>query len=369
MNRLRKYVKPFLILLAIWTVVGLMFAGASFLSAMTENRQQGTSAVLLMSLLRSYIWGIFSPVIYIVAKRFPVTVRTKRYKNIGINAVTGLAVSAVYAGGLVAFAWSMVSEPSPQSATYAVILQRWSVSAIYTLFSLYTPTFFSILAILILKDYRNEEAKNVSLQAELSNAQLNALKMQLHPHFLFNSLHSISSLILLDPKRANEMVALLGDFLRQTLEHSNDQIVTLSEELEFLRPYLEIEKTRFEDRLTVEINIEPETLDALVPHLIVQPILENAVKHGISPFAEEGRIEILSSRTDGRLILCIKNSRNTEAAGTETNGRGIGLANVRTRLESIYGNAASLSIEDEKDEDYKVEMSFPFLTTREGAES
>src|SRR5947199_9074632 len=116
--------------------------------------------------------------------------------------------------------------------------------------------------------------------------------MQLHPHFLFNTLHSISSLVLEDPPKANSMIARLGDFLRLTLDHSNQQVVTLKEETEFVRCYLEIEQVRFGDRLTVAFKIEPATVGAEVPHLILQPLVENAIQHAIAPHATPGRIEI-----------------------------------------------------------------------------
>lgn len=341
-----------------------MFGGASYLSSITENRPQtGMRYILIASLLRSYVWGILSPLMYYIAKRLPIVSQEHRLRNISVNFVFGILVSLIYALLLVSFAWTTGQEAS-QPAPINIFFQRLFISLLYTVLSLYIPTFVTIVALLVFRDYRDEEAKNASLRAELSNAQLNALKMQLHPHFLFNSLHSISSLILIDPRRANEMVALLGDFLRQTLEHSNDQIVPLSEDLEFLKTYLEIEKTRFEDRLSVDFSIPAETLNAQVPHLIVQPILENAIKHGIAPFADSGTISIASERVGGRLILSVENSRciSTGVGRSKAkDGNGIGIANVRTRLDNLYGEHGQLTIYDENGNRFRAEIAIPFL--------
>lgn len=236
------------------------------------------------------------------------------------------------------------------------------ISAFYTIFSLYLPTFFTVQPVLFFSNYRAEEAKVSQLRAELANAQLSALKMQLQPYFLFNSLHSISSLTLLGPNRANKMVALLGDFLRKTLEYSGDQIVTLSEELEFLNCYLETEKTRFEDRPSVDFHLEPGTLNAEVPHLIMQPLVENAVKHGISPYSGSGHIEISARKIGRSLLLSVKNTgpdRSESVNRVESSESGFGLASVEARLESVYGLDAGLEIYNLAEEGFRAEITMP----------
>jgi LytS/YehU family sensor histidine kinase len=132
--------------------------------------------------------------------------------------------------------------------------------------------------------------------------------MQLHPHFLFNTLHSISSLVLEDPAKANSMIAQLGDFLRLTLENSNQQMVSLKEETEFLRCYLEIEQVRFGDRLTVALELEPQTLSVQVPHLILQPVVENAIQHAIAPRATRGQINIEAKRLNNLVRLEVRDN-------------------------------------------------------------
>lgn len=362
-ERLGKYKRPALVLFAIWTSVGLIFGGVAFLAAVVENRPGNHAVAVVSSLLSTYAWGALSPLIYVVARRYPIRPESIDRRNLAVNASLGLGVSLTYGLVLLAFSWYMNPASFQNVTSPLAIVQRLMLSSLYTFFSFYASTFFTIQAVLFFRNYREEEAKNASLRAELSDARLSALKMQLHPHFLFNSLHSISSLILLDPRRANTMVSLLGDFLRQTLEHSNDQTVTLSDEVEFLRCYLEIEKTRFEDRLTVDLEIDQRTLDARVPHLIVQPLLENAIKHGIAPHAGSGRIEVRSRISDGGdLVLRVSNSG---AAGRAANGNGLGLANVRSRLRSIYGDAARLEITDWKTDGFQAEITLPFSTNNE----
>src|SRR6185295_15225256 len=150
----------------------------------------------------------------------------------------------------------------------------------------------AVHALLYYRNFRASELAQSSLKTQLAQAQLRALKMQLHPHFLFNTLHSISSLVLEDPPKANSMIARLGDFLRLTLEHSDEQFVTLKQETDFVRCYLEIEQVRFGDRLTVVFELEPQTFSAQLPHLILQPVVENAIQHAIAPRATRGQINI-----------------------------------------------------------------------------
>jgi len=350
-------------LLAVWTLVGFSLGGIVYSAAVAANRSETVWAVFASSFWRVYVWGALSPLVYLFAKRFVINPRRLSFRPVAYNLLFGLFLSLIYPSLLIAKAWLTTPDLfSTFPSFWNFFLGQVIVIAWYAFISFYLPTFLTIQVLLFYRNYKDEEAKNASLQAELSRAQLGALKMQLHPHFLFNSLHSISSLILIDPKRANEMVALLGNFLRQTLEHSNDQIVTLSDELEFVKCYLEIEKTRFEDRLSVHYDIDPKTLNAEVPHLIVQPVVENAVKHGVAPHAGFGRIEISSRMSEDGLILRVRNS----ASGTgrsdgskKENKNGFGLANVASRLKSIYGDAARVRALDLKPDGFEVDLIIP----------
>jgi len=166
--------------------------------------------------------------------------------------------------------------------------------------------------------------------------------MQLNPHFLFNTLHSISALIHKDPIIADKMIMRLGDFLRLTLENEGAQDVSLQQELDFLRCYLEIEQIRFQDRLTVEMKIDPEARDVSVPNLILQPIVENAIRHGIAPRSYPGIIDIRAQRKNGMLRIEVKDNGLGLADGTDSRApwkEGIGLSNTRARLQQRFGDA------------------------------
>jgi two-component system LytT family sensor kinase len=198
--------------------------------------------------------------------------------------------------------------------------------------------------------YRESQARAMSavqLEAQLSEARLRTLQAELHPHFLFNTLHAISTLVHTKPEVADRMISRLSDLLRLTFDRSGASRVPLQEELEFLEKYLEIEQTRFQDRLTVRYEIDPETLDAEVPRLILQPLVENAIQHGVAPRSGPGVVQVASRRQNGRLWLEVRDDGVGLNAGARARLRsGIGLANTRDRLECLYGDSHRLEFSD-----------------------
>src|SRR6185369_14055004 len=155
--------------------------------------------------------------------------------------------------------------------------------------------------------YRKGELKASQLREQLVQSQLEALKMQVHPHFLFNTLHSISALLNKDTEAARKMITRLGDFIRLTLENGGSQEVTLQQEIEFLNGYLDIERIRFQDRLTTLVEVDPTVLDVRVPNLILQPLVENAMRHAIAN-SDRGRIEVLAGPSNGMLRIQVKDN-------------------------------------------------------------
>ena len=188
--------------------------------------------------------------------------------------------------------------------------------------------------------------------------------MQLYPHFLFNTLHAISVLMDDDVKGVRRMIARLSELLRLTLESVGQQEVSLRQELDALERYLEIEQIRFQDRLTVRLAIAPETLDACVPNLVLQPIVENAIRHGIAPRSSAGRIEIRAERRDGMIELQVIDDgpglRLCDEEGAEELKEGIGLANTRARLLRLYGDEHRIEIKDADGGGLAVKLSIPF---------
>ena len=225
--------------------------------------------------------------------------------------------------------------------------------------------YFVILSAVTARDYSQrfqaEQLKSSQLHAALVDSQLSALKMQLQPHFLFNTLNSISTLMHEDVKAADEMVARLGDFLRLTLESSGEQIVTLAQELNFINGYLAIEIVRFGERLTVEREVETETLRARVPNLILQPLIENCIKHGISRQIRAGKISIRAARCDETLRLQVED--NGPGLRNENSGNGgIGLANTRARLFNLYGGNQRIEVVNLAAQGLIVTLEIPFET-------
>jgi two-component system LytT family sensor kinase len=188
------------------------------------------------------------------------------------------------------------------------------------------------------------ELKNTALEKSLTQAKLRALQSQLNPHFLFNTLHTISALMHIDVEKADRMLAKLSDLLRYALDSTDEHEIPLRDEINFLKRYLEIEQTRFGDRLTVTMDIPEDTWDAHVPNLILQPIVENAIRHGIEPHARPGKIHLSARRQNNQLILQVRDN----GAGLNPNNprEGIGTTNTRLRLQQLYGPRHTFTLEN-----------------------
>lgn len=204
---------------------------------------------------------------------------------------------------------------------------------------------------------RERELAQAQLETQLAQAQLHALKMQMHPHFLFNTLHAISTLVHSNPDRAERMIASLSEMLRTALSKHDAQEVTLREELSVLEPYVDIEKTRFGERLRVTLDVSPDALEAVVPHLLLQPLVENAIRHGISPRPEGGEITIRGRVRGGSLELAVED----DGVGMPDEPRpgGIGLGNTRTRLHRLYGDRHAFRIDSTPGRETRVSVLLP----------
>ncbi len=212
------------------------------------------------------------------------------------------------------------------------------------------------------------QAQAVHLQAQLSEARLEALRMQINPHFLFNTLHAISTLVERDPRGVRRMIARLSDLLRHTLDSTKEQEVRLEEELEFIQRYVEIMEVRFQGRLEIEMNIEPGVQNALVPNLILQPLVENAIQHGVSKVVGAGRIELSATREDDRLFLRVTDNGPglpTDDGWLLEDEEGVGLPNTRARLQQLYGSDQRLSLTPAEGGGLMVEVEMPYHTQRE----
>lgn len=362
MKRISRKWQVVIIFTIFWTLLGLSFAYISYSVLNTSKNPVSPYLIFSMNLFKFFLWFAFAPLIFLLVKKFDFEKRETFFRNFFIQIVIGLA-----------FIFLHTLIYTPVSAYFDPIVEK-TFPAMATLFEkylffgnfylgvlLYTLIFIICQGYLFFDSYVNERIRRSKIQTELADARLQTLKMQLQPHFLFNTLHSISSLNLSDPQKANQMIARLGDFLRMTLDAADEQMVTLHEELDFLRCYLEIEQIRFSDRLTVEYDIADETLSTEVPHLILQPIVENAVKHGIAPYAGKGNIKISAHKSNEKLFVQIKDNsaRNENLSAPNGNGsNGKGLSNVRLRLEHLYGKNFRLDFQ-KTDGGMQVDLEIP----------
>jgi two-component system LytT family sensor kinase len=345
-----------------WTLVSIIFAGISYAAAIGENNKEfGFVSALRLNLVQFYLWAILSPLVFRFSRRFPIELRPLNVRNLLLYFPALISFAGVHQLIQLAILWSITP---PWRNKYPALIDCYRG---YFAFGFYIDLIIALLiviavhALLYYQNFRASELAQSSLKTQLAQAQLRALKMQLHPHFLFNTLHSISSLVLEDPPKANSMIARLGDFLRLTVDNSEQQLVTLKEETEFLRCYLDIEEVRFGDRLTVAFELEPQTLSAQVPHLILQPVVENAIQHAIAPRAAQGHINIEAKRLNSLLRVAISDSGPGISSNANSLGKkGVGLSNVRSRLQQIYGPDFRFELMNAGDGGLTVVIEIPF---------
>lgn len=196
---------------------------------------------------------------------------------------------------------------------------------------------------------QQRKVNQAALETHLVEARLKTLQAELHPHFLFNTLHAISTLVHRDPESADRMISRLSDLLRITFDRSGEARVSLKDEIDFLQKYLEIEQTRFQDRLTVRVEIDPEALDGEVPRLILQPLVENAIKHGVGKRTAGGQVQITAGREGDRLWMQVRDNGGGIEGGTlRALNKGVGLSNTRARLDCLYRGSHQLVFTDQR---------------------
>jgi two-component system, LytTR family, sensor kinase len=317
-----------------WTLLSVFFAAQSYFQFIYFARPVLFDTLLSGWLLCSYLWATVTPFLIAFAWRFPVE-KPNLARNLLIHLFSGAFVSSLLLAIYVLLRqWLFGNASAPFSPVEA--FQNLFVADFHSNFLFYWTIVVLSQAFDYYRRMRQRELQAAQLETQLARAELDALKMQLHPHFLFNTLNTISVLMREDVKAANQMLVRLSELLRAALKSESVQEIPLRQELEFLRGYLEIEQTRFQDRLTVNFDVEPQTLDAQVPNLILQPLVENAIRHGIAPRAEAGTIEIEAKRENGYIELRVAdNGAGFAESGGDSDG--IGLANTRERLEKLYG--------------------------------
>jgi two-component system LytT family sensor kinase len=326
-----------LLVLAGWTVVGLGYFLSSAFAA-PDGGQTATDRVrlLLFSVGTAWIWAaLTTPVLWLT--RNATLAHGHRARSTGVYVLTGIGFFV--ASGVLEWVLGLATG-------MATVRQFWST----LLFECLATRVLAYLAIVTLGRtayyfglYRTRQLHASELETRLARTHLQVLKMQLQPHFLFNTLNAVAELVHTDPDAADLMITRLGRLLRLSLDNAGHQVVPLRQEIDFLRVYLEIEQVRFQDRLQVVWDVAPETLEAAVPTLLWQPVLENAIRHGVTPLPGRGRIVIASRREGDELVLEIRDNGSGLPAGPAPR-EGVGLRNIRERVNQLYGSGAVFSL-------------------------
>ena len=350
-----------------WTAAGVFFITRESLMLLYRGERVPWVSICVGWMASVYIWAALTPAILWAGRRWPIDGdrQARRYHialHASLSAVLSGGASVVEAPVLVAIgasplpglSWRALVPVLLAYSFHAGVIQYWAVVAIQALLRSRQRALAREREALELQVARTELAR------QLTATQLSALKMQLQPHFLFNTLGAI--MVLVQQGRRGEAEAMLGrlsDLLRLVVDEVHMQEVPLWRELEFLRLYLSIEEVRFQDRLRVRIATEPQLADAMVPHMVLQPIVENAVRHGLGQSEEAVGVDIEARRTNGQLVLTVSDDGPGSAAGA-LERKGVGLTNTANRLTALYGGAGSLLVERRAPRGVRVTVALPF---------
>jgi two-component system LytT family sensor kinase len=326
----------------VWTIAALFFSTQVYMMYYSEKQPIPYARAFYVQASACYLWALVTPLVLWLARNYCIDrINWRRRVVFHVLVSVGL-VSVMIAGHFVIYmvitGRAKMITPLTTFGYLYPNLDRWLLVYWFLFLLSHATNYYH--------SYRKGELKASKLRTQLVQAQLEALKMQVHPHFLFNTLHSISALLSKDTEAARKMITRLGDFLRLTLESGGSMEVTLQQELEFLNGYLEIERIRFQDRLTTDIHIDPSVLDVRVPNLILQPIVENALRHAVAR-SNSGKVEISAAPRNGSVRIQIKDNGpglDVEHRVGSRNGKGLGLANTQARLTGLYGDAAHFEL-------------------------
>lgn len=358
--------RELLLIFVFWTSL----AALSSVNRLLDPRGFGFRGIspvgpIVLAFVESWLWAAITPLVFWLSSRFSIERRRWLLHAAALLAI-GVAIAvAVYF--VLAVARAEIFEPlvtrRPPRTIFAPLRDIGRFR--------FVNHFLVYLAVLVAgyaREYFIRDQMRVRqaaalasraalLQAQLADARLDALRMQLNPHFLFNTLHAVAALVERDPGGVRRMIARLSELLRLTMDTDAEHEVPLRDELEFLRRYIEIMEIRFQGRLRIEVKADEDTLPALVPRLILQPLVENAFEHGAARASGEGVVEIAARRRGAELVLSVLDPGPGVAEASE---EGVGLTNTRARLAELYGDAASFTLTSRPEGGAKAEMILPF---------
>lgn len=353
-----------------WTVYGLYAAWQTHYRSAVSGEPYSWRTSLTAEMSYAYLWALCTPTLIATCRHWRVDVRA------WVPPVAKHLLLAVALSCFTKLAWDLamfnILGFHPLYVAKGLTLDnvlRSLNGALDIGLTAYALVAISCFAVDYYQRYVNKQRETVELERELAQAELRALKMQLHPHFLFNTLNAISALVADAPKEAEQMIVRLSEMMRLSLDNSGLQEVALDQELRFLNLYLDIEKMRFAERLSMTMRIEPETLGAAVPNLILQPLVENCIRHGIERISRPGRIEVSAARLNGHLVLSIAdNGAGLPQEQMPPERYGVGLRATRGRLERLYGSAQSLVLRRQATGGVEAVVTIPFRLSRSAQE-
>lgn len=357
------------LVVAFWT----LFALVTFANRALDPRRPSLEVTIWIgtisiSLVQAMLWAAFTFPLFLLVARFTGT-RERRVVR-ALMILAAMVLAAVLVSALVDVVRdSVLPLPSRGSGRVPRSQRWWSFSVGGFQFINDIVIAMGVVAAGFARAFSLSNQARLQqatrLQAQLAEAKLEALRRQLDPHFLFNTLHAVSSLVERDPRGVRRMISRLSDLLRHSIEGASESEVTLRQELELLQRYIEIMQIRFQGRLEVATHVDPDILDALVPNMILQPLVENAVKHGIEAMTAPGQIDIEVQRVDGELILRVRDNGSGLAAPTVSGtpsprGGGVGIRNIVARLEQLYGTEQAFVLRSDDAVGTIAEVRLPF---------
>lgn len=341
-----------LLTLAAWASAVLVFASQWY----AYDAAHGFADPFLYYLGWSfYLWGVLTPLALWLGWRYPIGAGTWT-RAVPLHLAASLLLTTVQLSIEASVAWSRIGDQSPLTAMVGHYLRQHIQIGLLTYWLLVGAVQFYRMH----DQARKRQLRAAQLEARLAEAQMENLRAQLHPHFLFNTLQAATTLIHEDPEAAEDMLMRLSELLRVSLDEMRTDEIPLAQEVEFLNHYVGIQQRRFRDRLRFELQIDKDTLDCAVPTLVLQPLVENAVRHGVAKYKDNDVVTVRAFQERDQLCLTVSNfTSSLEGAPEEFLSRGVGLSNTRERLEQLYGNGQSLRLFNLEPKGVCVQVSIP----------
>ena len=340
-----------------WIGVALFLTVVMYVVHPVGNKQFDWQSETVWELSFAIVWIASTNFVFYLAEKFSLT-SSKRIRNGVIHFFCGLILSGLQCAvhGMLVYTFG---HTKPSSFLNGILVSLYL--NVDRMIFVYWAIVILSSAVAFYRLFEQKELRASQLEAQLAQAQVLALKMQLQPHFLFNTLNAIVTLIQTNADLAEEMTVRLSNFLRLTLDASGKQLISLREELCFVKAYLEIEEVRFNGKLKYHEQVQTNLLNAEVPALILQPLVENAVKHGISRYSSASVVQVIAERNNGTLLLTVSDDgMPADLIPANLENTGVGLTNTRSRLATLYGEHASLLIQSNQSRGLSVSVKIPF---------